>query len=426
MKHCLIVVGYNNVRIYDIAKLRAIAHRRGLHLLLLTEHPQPQDYDAADGVLAVSLDAAALDSTRAVVRIELAQRGLRPLGILPFSDRGILLGAALAGEHGLPGPAADAARAGLDKRVFRALDHSHPERPAGYRPVSSTQVDSLDALQAAVAALGGKAFVKPASEGNSRGCQAVQHSGACGAVWQALAPYRHGGVIVETLIEHAREYSWDYVAGQSWITEKHTTQDEFRAEFQQIVPAPLSEADAARIDAAGRHMRALVSEDHGVYHNEIFHRDGTTWAVETNMRPAGMHIWDLARLAFPGFEPWEEWVSWALDGAHRAAPPRQAGHAGIRMLRAPADGVLLAAPDIPMLAHALGIPLEQAGYGKRPGDAVSATARDNAAFVGHIVLRADDYATLRARLDMLADAIEARLRVAPHATTAPQPAAALP
>ncbi|TJZ66839.1 ATP-grasp domain-containing protein [Chitiniphilus eburneus] len=422
MEHCLIVVGYNNVRIYDIAKLRAIAQRRGLRLMLLTERPQPQDYDAADAVIVVSLDAAALDAAQAVVAAALTQHGLRPLGILPFSDRGILLGARLATRFGLPGPAPAQAAAGLDKRVFRALDQARTERAPGYQPVFSTQVDTLDALQTTVATLGGKAFVKPASEGNSRGCHVIRHLGACAAVWQALAPYRQGGVIVETLIEHAREYSWDYVAGQCWITEKHTTQDEFRAEYQQIVPAPLLATDAHRIDQAGRYMRALVSDTNGAYHNEIFHRDDTTWAVETNMRPAGMHIWDLAALSFPGFNPWEEWVAWALDDSHRAAPLQRRGYSGIRMLRAPADGILLAMPDIATLAQALGIAVEQAGYSKQPGDIVSATVRDNAAFIGQIILHADDHATLRARLDALAGAIEASLHIAPHAVTQPVPA----
>jgi hypothetical protein len=105
------------------------------------------------------------------------------------------------------------------------------------------------------------------------------------------------------------------VAGSTWITEKTTTEGAYRAEIQQVVPAPLSAEVQARLMAAGQHMAALVSANNGAWHNEVFlGSDHLTSAVETNMRPGGMHIWDLAREAFIDFDPWERWVRWAVEG----------------------------------------------------------------------------------------------------------------
>jgi hypothetical protein len=65
------------------------------------------------------------------------------LGVLPFSDRGVLLGAALAKHFDLPGIAPAEARAGLDKQIFRQLEASADSAPADYRPVVSMRIDSL-------------------------------------------------------------------------------------------------------------------------------------------------------------------------------------------------------------------------------------------------------------------------------------------
>jgi biotin carboxylase len=64
-------------------------------------------------------------------------------------------------------------------------------------------------LRERVIALGGKAFIKPACEGASRGCRVIHHPAECEDVWQALKPYREGGIVLEELIQNAREYSWD-------------------------------------------------------------------------------------------------------------------------------------------------------------------------------------------------------------------------
>ncbi|EFC81284.1 hypothetical protein [Parafrankia sp. EUN1f] len=427
---CFVLTGYNNTRVYDVAKLRDLCHQEyRARLVLVTDQPKPQDAAATDVVIAAPLsplgqpgpdgpdggsdepqapDAAAVAGQ---VAAQLDRHDLRPIGVLPFSDRGVVLGAHLAARFGLPGAEPARALLGLDKHRFRAVESASADHPAGYTPLRSLVVHSLAEFEAAVARFGGTAFVKPTSEGNSRGCQHVPDLAACPALWAALEPYHDRGVMVETLVTGAREYSWDFVGGARWLTEKRTTSGRFRAEFQQIVPAPLDEVQTALLDQAGAHVRQLVSPSNGAFHTELFLLERGVAAVETNLRPGGMHIWDLARLAFPGFDPWREWLRWSTTGAVVHSRPQAQAVSGIRMLRAPRDGVVVSVPDVAAVADELGIPLHDGELRTAPGQRVRAEIADNAGFVGQIILVADDAATLLDRLDRLSEAVEERIDV---------------
>ncbi|WP_077047236.1 acetyl-CoA carboxylase biotin carboxylase subunit family protein [Pseudomonas sp. KK4] len=410
---CVVVVGYNGSRVHDIQKLRDLCKSLyNARLILLVEQIQPYDDQVADHVCTTSLaEKDVAESLELVVGCLNADRW-KLIGVLPFSDRGVLLGAALANHFGLPGITPAQARAGLDKQVFRRLEATAATSPDSYRPVFSARVESLPELRQRVVELGGKAFIKPACEGASRGCRVIHHPSECDEAWLALKPYREGGIVLEELIQNAREYSWDCVAGSTWVTEKTTTEGAYRAEIQQVVPAPLAYDVQERLMDAGRHMASLVSEDNGAWHNEVFQRvDGLTSAVETNMRPGGMHIWDLARRAFIDFNPWERWVRWAVEGKIEHHQPTPRGYCGIRLLRAPAGGILRDAPDIQAVARALNIELVEGQYAKRIGDSVSALVKDNFSFIGHIVLFNEHYGQLSNDLLRLAEAIESRIGI---------------
>lgn len=410
---CVVVVGYNGNRVDDIRKLRDLCKTLyNARLILVVDRIQQGDDQVADHVCSASLaPESVVDSLEWVAGCLSADRW-KLIGVLPFSDRGVLLGAALATHFGLPGITPAEARAGLDKQIFRQLEARSTSAPRDYRPVFSARVESLGELRQRVVELGGKAFIKPACEGASRGCRVIHHPSECDEAWLALKPYRDGGIVIEELIQHACEYSWDFVAGSTWVTEKTTTHGAYRAEIQQIVPAPLTAEVQDRLAAAGQHMSALVSLDNGAYHNEVFlRRDGLTSAVETNMRPGGMHIWDLARLAFVDFDPWEHWVRWAVEGQSAAHQPVARGYCGIRLLRAPVGGLLRAAPDIELLALELGIELVESVYSRRVGDSVSAVVKDNMSFIGHIVLFNEHYAQLSDDLLRLAEAVESRIEI---------------
>ena len=410
---CVVVVGYNGSRVHDVQKLRDLCKSLyNARLILLVEQIQPQDDQVADHVCSTSLAEKDVPASLELVVGCLNADRWKLIGVLPFSDRGVLLGAALASHFGLPGITPAEARAGLDKQIFRQLEATATEAPEDYRPILSTRIESLAELRQRVIEMGGKAFIKPACEGASRGCRVIRHPSECDEAWQALKPYREGGIVLEELIQNAREYSWDYVAGSTWITEKTTTDGAYRAEIQQVVPAPLAADAQARLMAAGRHMAGLVSQDNGAWHNEVFHRaNHRTSAVETNMRPGGMHIWDLARKAFIDFDPWERWVRWAVEGQVANHDPVPRGYCGIRLLRASTGGILRDVPDIPSLARSLNIELVEAVLTKHIGDSVSALVKDNFSFIGHIVLFNERYEDLSQDLSRLAEAIESSVGI---------------
>jgi hypothetical protein len=407
------VVGYNGSRIHDIPKLRELCKSLyNARLILLVEKIQPGDDQVADHVCSTSLAEKDVPASLELVVGCLNADRWKLIGVLPFSDRGVLLGAALASHFGLPGITPAEARAGLDKQIFRQLEATAAAAPEDYRPIVSTRITSLPELRQRVIEMGGKAFIKPACEGASRGCRVIRHPSECDEAWQALKPYREGGIVLEELIQNAREYSWDHVAGSTWITEKTTTDGAYRAEIQQVVPAPLPADAQARLMAAGRHMAGLVSQHNGAWHNEVFHRaNHRTSAVETNMRPGGMHIWDLARKAFIDFDPWERWVRWAVEGHLDSHDPVPRGYCGIRLLRANAGGILRDVPDIQSLARSLNIELVEAVLTKRIGDSVSALVKDNFSFIGHIVLFNEQYERLSLDLSRLAEAIESSVGI---------------
>lgn len=409
---CIIVVGYNGDRVLDIEKLRNIAlGRYQAKLILLVETVGGRDELVADEVWQLSFAAKDMQSSMSQL-VERLRDGRELIGVLPFSDRGVLLGAAIATQYQLPGITPKEAQAGLDKQVFRSLDAEHQTPPATYDPLPSYAVDSLQSLIDRVLYLGGRGFIKPACEGASRGCQVIESLDQCANAWEALRPYHASGIIVEALVNDAREYSWDYVAGRSWVTEKTTTDGIYRAEIQQIVPAPLVPWDSNRIEVAGEHMRCLVAPCNGAYHNEIFFKtDQRTSAVETNMRPGGMHIWDLAQHAFNNFDPWDVWVRWAVEGYRDHRPLTARGYCGIRLICAPKDGFVSALPDIAQLARTLDIDLIEGVYNKQIGEQVSALVADNMAFVGHVMVFHTHAESLQDQLLRLAESVQTSIGI---------------
>lgn len=407
----LIVVGYNiPARLRDVGRMRELCRQRlDAGVVLVVDRLTDAQAPWADEVIEAPFDEARLGQAVADVAAQLQARGLQAIGVLPFSDTGVLLGTAIAARLGLPGGDVERARAGLDKRCFRALENAAPA-PAGYVPVRSFTVSDLAGLRSAVQALGGRAFAKPACEGNSRGCHVIQRPQDLQRAWHALAPYRAGGIIVETLIDALAEFSVDQVAGCCWITAKTTTDDACRAEVQQIVPAQLPSQDAQALLDAGDHMRHLLSVHHGAYHNEIFLlAHARAAAVETNMRPAGMRIWDLAALAFEDFDPYWTWIEWAVSGQAPLRTLKRRAYAGIRQVRAPQAGVLRGLPDLAATATSLGLRLLDGGWNVQPGQPVSPEVVDNAGFVGFVVLCHADIDALRQDLLRLSHALEAGL-----------------
>ena len=425
MHSAILILGYNNTRINDVKKIKEKAWQYlNAQTVLCKTNPTAQDKQVADYVIDVGLERKQ-ENLRTVIGHCNSLR-LNIIALLPFSDPGTQLGALLANELNLPGPDPNKIPAALDKLLFREQEQKHLA-PHRYKKIYAQKVTTLAELKTLHAKLNGKLFLKPAQEGNSRGCLQIASQDACEAAWHELSKYLSQGIIAEELISSNFEYSFDHVANYSWITEKQTTKTQYRAEFQQIVPAPLTVSQFELISSAGEFMANIAGSNGGAYHNEIFYLNNNknVAAVEPNLRPAGMRIWDLASLAYKDFDPWREWLLWATgktmnnyilmenrfyDKQEFAVKPKceeykplvQTCYAGIRMIAAPQNGILQAVPNCynSNTLHSKDVELMELVWTKQPGTIVTVNIRDNADFIGYIIAKATNYKTLVEFLDM--------------------------
>ncbi len=407
----ILVIGYNNTRINDVKKIQKRAlESLNAQTVLCKKSPTEEDRNAVDHVIDVDLSATA-ENVRHVIE-ECTRLDFKIIAILPFSDPGTQLGAALADALRLPGHDKNKILAAFDKSHFRKQESETQNAPENYLKVGSQRIHSYDEL-AALFHKNKKVFLKPACEGNSRGCIAIHNENDLKTAWPQLEKYLSAGVVAEQLITNAEEYSWDHINGHSWITEKETTQNSYRAEIQQIVPAFLTEEKAKMLNEAGHFMAELCGHHNAACHNEIFFlkESNQVAAVEPNLRPAGMRIWDLAALAFQNFNPWEEWLKWATHQKSEITQLTREYYSGIRMIGAKQDGVLKHLPEpqaYPPLSSETSI--IEIVWTKKVNDRVSATQKDNADFIGYVIARSKDYAALKRDLKeltvQLADQVE--------------------
>lgn len=409
LKPCFIVVGYNNTRIYDVCKLRRLCQQHHqAELILVNDLVSEHDDSASLQTIIASLNERDVEASLLKVKQTLGLLALKPVGVLPFSEKGLLLGAEIAQHYKVNGPTQSEAAIGLDKRLFRERDTELSNKPLGYQAIPFMQVSSIPELKDLIDKLGGQAFIKPAQEGNSRGCISIRSEQDSENAWAFVQPYVEDGVIVEQLIDDAKEYSFDSVANVCWLTEKFTVAGDYSAEYQQIVPAKLSAFQDARLTAAGLRIKSVTAPTYGCWHNEVFLRsDDTTCAVEPNMRPAGMRIWDLANISFEDFNPWLYWLEWAKSGNEHSFKPKVARYSGIRMLKGIQSGTVAKLPNLEQfdIDSEKGM-LHSAQFYCEVGDCVTDLPMDNSQFIGHIMLSHESYDELRILLDRVAEEVE--------------------
>lgn len=404
MKKVFVVIGYNNTRINDVRKIKSkAAELFGASTVLCKTSPDDGDRTAVDYVIDVKLDGDVSDMS-AVLNFA-RNHELEIIGVLPFSDTGIMLGAQLCHELSLPGPDMEKCQGALDKYRFRQLEQNCTNTPHSYRVVNSTVVTTFSAFEEVCKKFEYRCFLKPLREGNSRGCIEITVDSNLQSCWEEVSPYLKGGIVVEALIEGEREFSWDHVAGYNWITEKKTTPNQYRAEYQEIVPARLSADTSAVIAAGGAHIAALTGSNGGACHNEIFLlKDGhSVSGVEPNLRPAGGRIWDLAALAFEQFDPWANWLRWSTGGSLITSHELNfKAYAGIRFIESPYDGTFREPSGYEEgLRRSLDTSVElcELFWTKKQGQSVRQTARDGSDYVGYIIMRCSSYEKLEIALE---------------------------
>jgi hypothetical protein len=394
-KNAILILGYNNTRINDVRKIREKAmHYLDAVTVLCKKSPTEDDKKAADYVIDVALENTPKNIE--VVFNAIKEYSLNVIGLLPFSDPGTQLGAGLSKELNLKGSDENKVVAALDKYIFRQSEENAIDLPQGYRIIHSEQITSLKQLEKLHKVHQGNLFLKPSKEGNSRGCIDLRTQSNINDAWREIEKYVADGVVAEELVINADEYSWDHVNGYSWVTEKKTTMNEYRAEIQQIVPAPLPQEAETMLKNAGQFMGDISGYNGGACHNEIFYlkKSNEVLGVEPNLRPAGMRIWDLASLAFDDFDPWKEWLYWAArrSTVNNDHCLKQNYYAGIRMIQSDRTGALKSIHLKEARQYSTHeIECIEIVWTKKQGDLISSTIKDNADFIGYVIARAKNY-----------------------------------
>lgn len=397
MNKAVIILGYNNTRIGDVKKIREkIKVSVDALTVLCKKDPTEMDHQAVDYVINVDLTPSDENINHIISCCD--EQNLKIIGVLPFSDQGTQLGASLAKHLGLPGANPDKIEAALNKHTFRKNEKNN-QAPEGYFAVNAVKVTTLEALKDAFKKSNSGIFLKPMAEGNSRGCIAIKDINECETAWNEVKQYLSGGITAENLIENAQEYSWEHVSGYSWVTEKKTTQSQYRAEPQHILPAPISNEAELLLTNGTRYMAEICGYDGCACHNEIFLLNGKkgVMAVEPNLRPAGGKLWDLSMHAFENFDPWTSWILWATGKVdHKPKALKQISFAGMRFISARKTGTLkeISITRLDQLSEKLNANYIELVWTKKMNDSVTADLRDNADFLGYITAKADDYATL--------------------------------
>ncbi|MGD6836598.1 ATP-grasp domain-containing protein [Bacillus thuringiensis] len=306
LEKCFVIMGYNNTRINDVKIIREVAlNNFDAKVVLFKEEIINQDKEVADYYMQLDLLSNNIDKTIEFLELN----NLEVIGVLPFSDKGVPIGAKLAEKlnlfHDASGMQAEAC---IDKEVFRKLEEKF-NAPDWYKKVGYKKVYNREEAEDVLLQYG-KMFMKPAAEGNSRGCMEI-HSKENLSEWcDRFGVYFKDGVLCEELIDGEQEYSYDSLGNLEWITEKSTTEGLFKGEYNHISPAPLSKDLYDRLIEAGRIVKNIVGSNNGANHHEFFiNKDGSISCVEPNRRPAGGKVFSFGNVLYRNAIE-NVWVRW--------------------------------------------------------------------------------------------------------------------
>ncbi|MBK2124862.1 ATP-grasp domain-containing protein, partial [Fangia hongkongensis] len=337
---------------------------------------------------------------------------LNPVACLPFSDKGVPLGAYYAKHIGLKGDGVTSSFACVNKIAFRKLEQEKAA-PLWYRKPFFKSLysygDALEVLQNAEFPI----FLKPACEGNSRGCMKVENFEQFLENQDFFSHYFSEGIIAEQCIEDCDEYSVDGVNGVYVVTEKKTSKGKYRVEIQHTIPAPIDADVYNKLIEAGRYVAATTGSNGGAIHHEFFLRESTgeVFCVEPNRRPAGMKLWDFANESFGRLNYWNQWLDWAYGKniEHEKGMLKREFYTSVRMLIGEKNGHIKCIDHhyIEQLnlsnSHIIDIEIT-----KKVGDMVVNEPKDNSDFIGYIVCKSKTVSDLH----MLLSCIEKKVSIA--------------
>jgi hypothetical protein len=402
MTNVLLVIGYNNTRIYDVIKIRNIAKEvKNASIVLCKKSPTKEDIDVVDYTIDVDLTQDAKNLN--IVLDFLKNHTLNVIGVLPFSDPGTQLGSILSNHFNLKGHNPTKIKAALDKKLFREIENNQENLPNWYQKINSYPIHSFEDLKSLCEKHNNQLFLKPKD---------------IELAWDLTKKYvTQGGLMVEDLIPKfsisndviAKEYSFDHVNGYSFITEKNNTKDGF--EYEYIVPAPLEKSLEEKLKTAGKFIADLVGYNGSACHNELVLSSQNVIAVEPNIRPAGAKIWDSASIAFKDFDPFKEWILWSCKDINKQNINKNLNlnfYCGVRFFQAPKTGTLSSLIETDQINQMLSQDtfFVDINFSKKIKDTVKHILQDNSDFIGSITLKSKNYPSLKNNLQKVSDFVE--------------------
>lgn len=407
------VFGYNNTRIYDLVKIRKLVKERlDAEVLLVKEAINDDDRK----VVEHCFDCRVEDPQIVEPLLDyLRSREFELIACLPFSDKGVVGAAHVAKRLGLVGDDSSTSFAMLDKTLFRKLESSLVVDSSKYKKPFFTIAHSKEKVKE-VFSTRGSFFIKPTSEGNSRGCMKIETQADLDRWFIENPTALKNGVICEEILANSNEFSFDGVDGCYWITQKFTTSGAYRAEYQHIIPAPFPADVKGSLHSTLKPLINELGSNGGAFHHEFFVLDdGRVASVEPNRRPAGMWLWDLAGWAFEEFDPWSRWIDWSAGRSVKKGELRQKAYSGIRGVIVKHDGKInridaRAAED--ELKTMFGEQNVRLSFLKNAGDTVRREARDNSDFVAFVALKHESHSTLLSSLEAAEEIVLRHVEIA--------------
>ncbi len=285
----------------------AAAHALGCDVLFLTRSPQL--YLSRPGVAPLFERYVGEVVTVDTDDINALEEKLRPMmpglrGVVTFGEYAVISTAAVARRLGLPGPDPDAVRRARNKDEFRSIC-----RRSGLPTPRYAVLSELDAVAAAVAAVGLPCVVKPVDESASVGVRACFDlaevtdtvAGLLAAPANSRGQARTSRVLIEECLV-GPEVSVEIIAAGTevvvlGVTDKVLAGMPAFVEVGHTFPSGLALELVEACGAAAVNAVRAVGLTDCVAHVELKVTADGPRLIELNARPAGDRICDLVRLA---------------------------------------------------------------------------------------------------------------------------------
>lgn len=277
----------------------------------------------------------------------LANLDMECVCVLPFMDAVSGHAANIAAKLGVYGDDPVLSFAGINKLDFRKQE-SVLARFLNAQCITLPrwiQVEDYSQLSEFFECCPAGVVIKPVDGRANIGVKIVKEKKDLHASYQSTCKVAPDSVIIaEELINFDSEFSFDGVGALSFLTQKFSQTGEYPVELGQIVPAQCSPSSSLALIKAGQSMNLISGQRYGAFHNEIKLNSttGQTFLVETNRRPAGMRIWDMANKVF-GISLQKIWVDHLINGsANTLVIPQATGSAFLINLVSSVEGVIQA------------------------------------------------------------------------------------